>query len=202
MRFPKNGRGYYSFRLLLINLNKDLFNISSKIDSNQYDFDEFDYLVMALEDRRYLKHCGVDVFSVFRECIKMISLRKHGGASTIDMQMVRTLTGYKDLTFKRKIYEMVLAILVNFRFSKHQIMKCYMDNAFFGSHLIGIRKTSNSLYGKDVHELEVFEKARIAAMLLKPRPKKPTDAWELAVDSRAIYAQSMRRFVKKSHYQG
>lgn len=177
-------------------------DISSKVDDNQYDFNEFDYLVMALEDRRYLNHCGVDIFSVFREFVRIITFRRHGGASTIDMQMVRTITGYKDLTLKRKMYEAVLAILVNFRFSKHQIMKCYMDNAFFGSHIIGIKKASNFMYGKDIDDVDSFKKARVAAMLLRPRPKVPTKKWELFVDSRAAYAQSMRRFVKEGNNKG
>lgn len=198
LNFPRNGKLYHLTRELLINLNRDLMDISSKVERVAYIFDDFDYLVMALEDRRYLKHRGVDLRSVFRETLKMLTLHKHGGASTIDMQMVRTLTNYRELTFKRKLYEIILALLVNFRFSKNQIMKCYMDNAFFGSHLIGITKACMAEYGKNLDDTSYQEKSRLAAMLLKPRPKTPTDEWRLAVESRAIYAQSMRSRVKES----
>ncbi|WP_343550386.1 biosynthetic peptidoglycan transglycosylase [Pantoea sp.] len=172
-------------------------DISSKIKDDHYVFDEFDYLVMALEDRRYLTHGGIDLCSIVREMVKIVSFKKHGGASTIDMQMVRTITNYKELTIKRKMYEMTLAILINFKFTKNQIMQCYMDNAFFGSHLIGASSTSRKIYNKEIHELNSLDKAKLAAMLLKPRPKKPSEEWFLSVQSRAIYAQSKRRFVKQ-----
>lgn len=197
MNFPYNLRFYHKFRFLLISLNRDMMDISSKIKTNHYEFDEFDYLVMALEDRRYLTHGGVDVISVIREVLKLVSFRKHGGASTIDMQMVRTITNYKDITVKRKAYEIVLAILVNFKFSKNQIMYCYMDNAFFGSHLIGASATARKLYNKEIYDLTSFEKAKLAAMLLKPKPKQPDEKWYSSVESRAAYAQSKRRFVKQ-----
>lgn len=196
--FPRNGKVYYLIRELLINLNRDLMDITAKVERVAYVFDEFDYLVMALEDRRYLKHRGVDLLSVFREVLKMLTFRKHGGASTIDMQMVRTLTNYRELTFKRKLYEIILSLLINFRFSKNEIMKCYMDNAFFGSHLIGVTKACMSEYGKSLDEISDQEKARLAAMLLKPRPQKPTEKWRSDVESRAAYAQSMRSRVKES----
>jgi membrane carboxypeptidase/penicillin-binding protein len=196
--FPRNGKLYYLIRDLLINLNRDLMDITAKVERVAYVFDEFDYLVMALEDRRYLKHRGVDLLSVFREFLKMLTLRKHGGASTIDMQMVRTLTNYRELTFRRKIYEVILSLLINFRFSKNEIMKCYMDNAFFGSHLIGVTKACMAEYGKSLGEISDQEKARLAAMLLKPRPQKPTEKWRSDVESRATYAQSMRSRVKES----
>jgi len=173
-------------------------DITAKVERVAYVFDEFDYLVMALEDRRYLKHRGVDLLSVFREILKMLTFQKHGGASTIDMQMVRTLTNYRELTFKRKLYEIILSLLINFRFSKNEIMKCYMDNAFFGSHLIGVTKACMAEYGKSLDEISDQEKARLAAMLLKPRPQKPTEKWRSDVESRAAYAQSMRSRVKES----
>jgi Membrane carboxypeptidase (penicillin-binding protein) len=171
-------------------------DITSKVERVDYEFDDFDYLVMALEDRRYLRHRGVDIKSVLREFIKMVTLNKHGGASTIDMQMVRTITNYKELTLKRKVYEMILSLLINFRFSKNEIMKCYMDNAFFGSHLIGVEKASMAEYGKGLSEISYEEKARLAAMLLTPRPKNPTERWRSVVKTRAAYAKSMRGRVK------
>lgn len=130
----------------------------------------------------------------------MVTLKNHGGASTIDMQMVRTITGYKEITFRRKLYEMTLALLINFRFSKEEIMKCYMDHAFFGSHLIGVNRASYAEYGVGVYLLDDWQKARLAAMLLKPRPKSPTDDWYSSVESRATYAQLMRGRVKKRSY--
>ncbi len=52
-------------------------------------------MTIAIEDRRFFYHPGVDVLSILRETIKALKGRKHGGASTIDMQFVRTVTGYQ-----------------------------------------------------------------------------------------------------------
>ena len=142
-------------RNFLITINQDLFLIREKIEEISYtqiigyhDYDELHYLVMALEDRRFLKHCGVDFRSILRECIKFFLRKKFGGASTIDMQMVRTITGFKERTLYRKFYESILAFIVNFKFSKKQIIDCYLNNAFFGSHLYGIEKATQKCFGK------------------------------------------------------
>ncbi|WP_199519461.1 biosynthetic peptidoglycan transglycosylase [Pseudomonas avellanae] len=196
LKTPRNGMFFHSTRQLLEKLNSDLFLIAEKMSDYPCEFDEFDYLVMAIEDRRYLNHRGVDIKSIVRELIKMLSLERHGGASTIDMQMVRTITNYRTLSFKRKLYEITLAILINFKFSKHQIMKCYMDNAFFGSNLIGVTAASKALHGKKLNDLSDFEKAQVAAMLLKPMPNHPTQEWKSAIHARATYAQAVRSLVK------
>lgn len=196
LRTPRNGKSYYTFRKFLICLNQDMIRISSKVKAVSPDFDEFDFLVMALEDRRFLCHRGIDLRSVVRETLKMLCRKNHGGASTIDMQLVRTITGYKEVTMKRKIYEMTLAFLINFKFSKAQIMRCYMDNAFFGSHMTGVQNACSKVYGKALCDLEPFHKARLAAMLLNPRPLVPNAEWECRINFRATYAQTVRSLVK------
>lgn len=164
------------------------------------ELDDLDYLVMALEDRRFLRHCGFDSISLFREVWKATLRRKHGGASTIDMQLVRTITGFKDNTTFRKIYEIILSVLVNFKFSKKQIIKAYLRNAYFGSRLIGADRASMSMFLKGLEQLSYDDKAVIAAMLLKPKPLKPKKEWFESVVIRANYAKASRIFVKESLY--
>lgn len=196
---PRNGIFFHSIRSILISMNKDLFLIQYKMDTSQPDFDEIHYLIMALEDRRFMSHRGVDYKSIIREFFKKIRGKKHGGASTIDMQMVRTITNYKEITLKRKTYEIILAFSVNFKYSKKQIINCYLQNAYFGYDLIGLESACHKVYGKKSSDLNLHEKARIAAMLLRPRPKKPSEKWELAVKSRAAYAQSVRMRMENSN---
>ena len=69
-----------------------------------YELNDLCYFVMALEDRRFFRHCGFDFFSFVREVFKAACKKKHGGASTIDMQLVRTITGFKDLTLYRNLF--------------------------------------------------------------------------------------------------
>ena len=190
-------------RNFLITINQDLFLIKEKIDKISYiqknsydDYDELYYLVMALEDRRFLKHGGVDFRSILRECIKFFLRKKFGGASTIDMQMVRTITGFKERTLYRKFYESILAFIVNFKFSKKQIIDCYLNNAFFGSHLYGIEKATQKCFGKYISQLTFDEKAQLAAMLQRPRPQHPSAEWQEKILKRARYAQIIRSGMK------
>ncbi|UIZ74182.1 transglycosylase domain-containing protein [Raoultella ornithinolytica] len=145
--YPYNQRHYRRFRNILIDLNRDLLTISEYMNEydDYYELNDLCYFVMALEDRRFFRHCGFDFFSFVREVFKAACKKKHGGASTIDMQLVRTITGFKDLTLYRKFYEVILAILLNFKFSKKQIIMCYLRNAFFGSRLIGSEKAASFL---------------------------------------------------------
>ena len=190
-------------RNFLITINQDLFSIREKMEEISYtqkisydNYDELHYLVMALEDRRFLKHCGVDFRSILRECIKFFLRKKFGGASTIDMQMVRTITGFKERTLYRKIYESILAFIVNFKFSKKQIIDCYLNNAFFGSHLYGIEKATQKCFGKYISQLTFDEKAQLAAMLQRPRPQHPSAEWQEKILKRARYAQIIRSGMK------
>lgn len=200
MNNPTNLRFYLKFRKFLIQINKDLFLIKRYIeDTPNIPPSELYYYVIALEDRAFTRHCGIHFKSIIREVLKYISFQQHGGASTIDMQMVRTITGFKDRTLYRKIYEMILAYIINFKYSKLQIINCYLYNAFFGSHLYGIDKTIKSVFKKySLAMLTDFEQAILASMLQKPRPINPSYNWQSSITKRARYAQLIRRIYIKN----
>jgi len=145
-------------------------------------------MVLNLEDRRFFRHCGVDAWSVAREVIKLIRGRKYGGASTIDMQFVRTATGYRALTLKRKLYEGLLAILIQFRYTKIEILESYLACAHFGYGLTGAETAAQKLFGKTANELGPLEAALLSAMLARPRPAGASLAWQRRVEKRAAYA--------------
>lgn len=160
---------------------------------------ELHYFVMALEDRAFVNHHGIHMKSIIREVYKLILRKKHGGASTIDMQMVRTITGFKEKTFSRKLYEATLAVLINFKYSKLQIINCYLHHAFFGSHLYGLNSAIEYLFNKKyLTNLNDEEMAIIAAMLQKPKPLNPSAKWRESVMKRARYAQTVRIRIKNS----
>ena len=195
---PRNIKYPRKFRNFIININIDLFLIKEKMDNlfipyveeNEDEYSDIHYLVMALEDRRFLNHCGIDYKSIIRELRNVVRRRKCGGASTIDMQMVRTITGFKERTIYRKLYESILAFVINFKYSKRQIIDCYLENAFFGSHIYGINKAIRVCFNKyDMSALTFDEKSKLAAMLQIPRPLNPTLQWEKRVLARASYAQ-------------
>jgi hypothetical protein len=148
---------------------------------------EFELMVVALEDRRYFTHFGVDLISVARELFRVLTLQKHGGASTIEMQFVRTVTGYRQHTIRRKLYEVILALLARRRYSKLAILRSYLACAYFGTRLIGASAAARKVFGKEADQLSAREAAFVAAMLARPRPASAPPAWESRVRRRAEY---------------
>ena len=145
-------------------------------------------MTIAIEDRRFFRHPGVDVISILRETIKVLTGRKHGGASTIDMQFVRTVTGYRALTMKRKLYEAFLALVIQSRHKKIEILRSYLACAFFGSGLIGADAAAQRVFNKRADQLSMEEASFISAMLAYPRPLHGLPRWEQRARRRAAYA--------------
>jgi membrane peptidoglycan carboxypeptidase len=190
-----------SFRRLLIGIHRDLF----VIDKHALDYVPNDPLsiaekmVLILEDRRYFDHPGIDVIACGRELWRALTARRYGGASTIAMQFVRTATGYKERTLGRKFYEMVLAIIIQFRYSKPEILRSYLASAFFGSGIFGIERASQDQYQKRSSELTLSEAAFIAAMLVYPKPLVPTSLWLSKINRRTNYAVRLYPSLEKRY---
>jgi len=204
LREMEPSLGIPRFRAWLIKVHRDLFTVHRYVEKYSAYYPEeltnVEKLTLALEDRRFLKHKGVDMLSALREIMRALTFRRHGGASTIDMQFVRTATGYKERTFSRKLYEMFLAVLIQFRYSKVVILRSYLHCAYFGSHRPrGVIGAAKKVFQKHAYDLTLEEAAFIAAMLVYPRPRNPTDAWKLRVERRArygvaIYLANKKRF--------
>lgn len=107
-------------REALTKIHTDLFKVHSNVKPALAYYPaaltNLEKLVLVLEDRRFMFHHGFDVKSLVRELLRAITFRRHGGASTIDMQFVRTSTGYKERTIARKLYEILLAFIIQFRY--------------------------------------------------------------------------------------
>lgn len=194
-----------SVRRALVRIHRDLFTIHGAADMSAAYFPReitpLESMVMILEDRRFMRHAGIDFRASLREMIKLACLRKHGGASTIDMQFVRTATGYRDRTIFRKLYECFLSCLIQYRYSKIVILRSYLSCAFFGSKLKGANAAAQKIYGLPADDLTLDQAAFLAAMLVYPRPISPSVGWEKKVSRRAsygmrIYARNKERFDK------
>jgi membrane peptidoglycan carboxypeptidase len=183
----------------LIRVHYDLLSVHDKVSHWAiYYPDElttFEKLVLVLEDRRFFEHGGVDLFAVVREAYKLAFATKSGGASTIDMQFVRTATDYRDRTFRRKLYEMFLASIIQFRYSKITILRSYLEAAYFGWGLRGADKASMRLFKTPTANLTVGQAAVVASLLVFPLPRRHSDAWLRKVSRRANYIEAvyMRR---------
>ena len=195
---------YFSLRRMLIQIHLDLFKIERRILClpQPEPLTDFEILVLILEDRRFFKHYGIDLRSVVRELVRALTFQRFGGASTIDMQLVRTATGYRQPTLRRKSYEMLLAWIIQYRYNKFDILRSYLACAFYGSHLIGIDAAAKDVFGVwSQFELSFDQSAELAAMLVYPRPLEPTARWRANVSRRAEYAKRLYPRLKQGFQQ-
>jgi hypothetical protein len=125
MAIRTNVSNYFSLRRTLIQIHLDLFKIEHHIKYDRWwpePLNDFEILVLILEDRRFFHHYGTDILSILREIARALTFRRFGGASTIDMQLVRTATGYRQITLRRKLYEMLLAWITQYRYGLHPVL--------------------------------------------------------------------------------
>lgn len=149
---------------------------------------QFEHLVILLEDKRYLRHLGIDPRSIARVLVLQLANRRKGGASTIEMQFVRTVTQRFERTLSRKFREIVLARLLAFHIGKMEILRSYLAVAYFGHRSRGAEAAANRIFGQSVSDLSVERAAVIAAMLVYPAPRVlPNARWESKVQKRAEY---------------
>src|SRR3954447_23245686 len=106
--------------------------------------------VLALEDKRFYAHAGVDPIALARASFSVCRGRPKGGASTIDMQFVRTLTDRRERTLRRKLREIVFAVLVRRRFGATRVLEAYLTTAVTGTDLEGVEAVSAHLFGVPV----------------------------------------------------
>jgi membrane peptidoglycan carboxypeptidase len=172
---------------LVLRVQIDLAKIVVRKSLSRDGLSDLEILIILLEDRRFFQHGGIDIFSIARELFNICTFQKFGGASTLDMQFVRMRTGYKDRTLGRKIYEMLLARLLQSRMGKKEIMRAYLHEMFLGTGIYGIEAGANVMFRKSSSELGVEEAAVIAAMMVYPRPLNPPAIWEARVRQRATY---------------
>jgi membrane peptidoglycan carboxypeptidase len=127
-------------------------------------------LLISGEDHRYYQHGGFDVIAMCRAAWRGFILHKREGASTIEMQLVRTLTEKYERTLKRKIHEIAFATLVSKVIPKDEIPAVYLEIAYFGWRMNGFSAALRRTYGM-CEQLPPLQTAQIVARLKYPEPR-------------------------------
>jgi membrane carboxypeptidase/penicillin-binding protein len=124
---------------------------------------------IAAEDRRFLQHHGVDERGIIRAFIGNLggSGRPQGG-STLTQQVVKNLLVGDDLSYERKIREMIVASRVETTLSKSEILELYLNSAYLGRGAWGVETAARSYFGKSAQDLTVAEGAMLAGLLKGP----------------------------------
>src|SRR5688572_6496362 len=137
--------------------------------------------MVAVEDRRFRSHPGIDPIGIARGI--WVSLTDGGqvrGVSTISQQLARNIFLTNDRSFGRKIREGILALALEWRFSKDQILELYLNRVYFGGGAYGIDAASRRFFGHSATELSIPEAAIIAGLVKAPSNYAPTADAEAA----------------------
>jgi 1A family penicillin-binding protein len=120
---------------------------------------------ISIEDKKFYTHHGIDFKGIARAIYKDIIRReKSQGASTITQQLVKNSILNSDKSFTRKIKEAILAIEIEQKFSKNEIMEMYLNQIPYGSNIYGAETASQTFFGKPAKDLNVGEAAMLAAI--------------------------------------
>ena len=175
--------------------NKILSKLSRKfeIDNSKHKIPFFlKHSFISSEDKRFYKHNGIDLKSISRALIQNIrsGYVKEGG-STITQQVARLLFLNNDLSFQRKIKEIFISLILEFRYNKNQILKLYLNNIYLGSGAYGVDEAAQVYFGKFIEELTLSEIALIAGLAPAPSIYSPYQNLELAIKNRNKVLESM-----------
>ncbi len=130
--------------------------------------------LIALEDKRFWSHFGVDVLGIFRALSKNLQSKKIvEGGSTITQQLAKNLlqlqTGkIPSRSYIRKIREAVLALKLEYYFTKKEILKFYLNRVYFGSRTYGVNAACWKYFGKDIKNITLFESSALVSLLKAP----------------------------------
>ena len=150
--------------------------------------------IVAVEDRRFYKHMGLDLIRNFGALIndlKAWSLEE--GASTITQQLARNLFLTRQKTLIRKLKEVYLAVQIERRYTKNQILEMYLNQIYFGSGAYGAAAASEIYFGKDVWRLTLEECALLAGLPQSPKWNNPFTHPQQALARREIVLKAMVR---------
>lgn len=149
--------------------------------------------MIAVEDRRYYSHIGIDPIGIARSIkVRLERGRWTQGASTISQQLARNIFLTNTRTFARKGREMILAMALESKFSKEQIIELYLNKVYFGGGAYGVDSASRRFFGHPATDLDLAESAIIAGLVKAPSRYSPTADAQAAIDRASVVLEVMQ----------
>ena len=148
--------------------------------------------VIAIEDRRFRSHFGIDPIGLGRAIARNI-LSGHlvQGGSTLTQQLAKNLFLTQEKTATRKAQEAVLAVWLESKFTKDEILQLYLNRVYFGSGAYGIEQAAHIYYNKSANELTIMEAATLAGVLKAPSNYNPAKNPEASMTRAKLVIDSM-----------
>ena len=150
---------------------------------------------LATEDVRFYEHIGIDYRGVMRAMWENITHRAVAeGGSTITQQLARNAYLNQERTFSRKIQEMFLALKIEHRHTKEEILEMYLNQIYFGRGVYGIQAASKYYFNKNVKDLDLNECAMLAGIPKSPNHYSPLNNLEEAQKRKAVVLHQMAKY--------
>ena len=162
---------------------------------------------LSSEDKNFYDHYGIDIIAIsrafFTNIINMNSNKRVVGASTITQQVVKNLLLSNELSYSRKIKEIILAIRIENILNKDDILELYLNDIYLGFGSYGIGSASLNYFNKSIYDLELHEVAFLAALPKAPNNYNPKKNYLRALDRRNWVIERMyaNKFIKKEDLQ-
>jgi penicillin-binding protein 1A len=148
---------------------------------------------VAIEDRRFYHHYGVDPIGLMRAVLANALHRGVAqGGSTITQQLAKNLFLTPERTLTRKLQEVVLALWLEHKYSKNQIIELYLNRVYFGAGAYGVEAAAQRYFGKSARHVTLAEAALLAGLVKSPSRLSPTKNFDGAEDRAQLVLAAMR----------
>lgn len=148
---------------------------------------------VAIEDRRFFEHFGLDPLGLARAmAANLVSRRVRQGGSTLTQQLAKNLFLTQERTFARKIQELVLALWLEKKFTKNEILDLYLNRVYFGNGAYGVEAAAQRYFNKSARNVTLSEAAMLAGLVNAPSRLAPTRNLKAAQDRAALVLAAMR----------
>jgi 1A family penicillin-binding protein len=128
---------------------------------------------IAIEDKNFYKHGGFDPTGIFRAFFNTVVHRQLQGGSTLTQQLVKNVLLTSQRTIPRKLREFILAVQIEKKYSKDEILQMYLNEAPYGGTAWGVEEASEAYFDKSVSELNLIESAVLAGLPQRPSVYSP-----------------------------
>ena len=149
--------------------------------------------VVAIEDHRFYDHYGVDPIGIARAMVtNIIHSRSKQGGSTLTQQLAKNLFLSPDRTLERKVQEALLALWLEHKYTKNQILEMYLNRVYLGSGAYGVEAASRRYFGKSAKDVDLMEAATLAGLLKAPSRLSPARDPKAANDRAKLVLAAMK----------
>lgn len=186
--FTTNVTIQYVDNMLVANLERYRIEYIALEEMPQHLIEAF----VAVEDRRFYQHRGVDYLGVLRAIkVNITTGELAQGGSTITQQLARNIFLNHSRTAKRKLAEASVALQLERRYEKDEILEMYLNQVYFGDGNWGVARAARAYFDKDVAALTLGEAAVLAGLVQAPSAYAPVTSWDLALERQRIVLNRM-----------